>query len=177
MGWAGRFTYNVLITCALGTVVCTISNSTTCQQCNPGDGESPACCTYVPLLAARVRVFGSHLDRFVARDELYKTYMVHSHAVDGRRLQVVGGASVRKAEAFSQNRPRAQGAAPRRARSLPRAAAPLTHMASHELLQAEARLRNLIGDGATFTVKSSYYSGEGFLLSSRSDASSASVPK
>ena len=105
MGWAGRRTYNALITCALGTVVCTISNSTTCQQCNPGHGESPARCTYVPLLAVRVRVFGSHLDRFVARDELYKTYMVHSHAVDGRRLQVVAGASVRKTEAFSQNRP------------------------------------------------------------------------
>ena len=52
-----------------------------------------------------VQVFGSHLDRFVARDELYKTHTVHSHAMDGRRLQVVAGASVRKTEAFSQNRP------------------------------------------------------------------------
>ena len=57
---------------------------------------------YVPLLAARVRVFGSHLDRFVARDELYKTHGLHSHVVDGRRLQVVRGVRLRKTEAFSQ---------------------------------------------------------------------------
>ena len=43
-----------------------------------------------------------NVNRFVARDELYKTYMLHSHAVDGRRLQVVAGVSVRKTAAFSQ---------------------------------------------------------------------------
>ena len=89
-------------TSAVGAVVSVVLNSTTCQQCNPGEGEAPARRTLNHFLVLWVRVLRPDLDRFVARDELYKTHGLHSHVVDGRRLQVVRGVRLRKTEAFSQ---------------------------------------------------------------------------
>ena len=100
--WAGTHTCDALTTSTVGANVFVVSISTTCQHCNPGERESSAACTYVPLLVLRVRVLRPHLDRYVGRNELHITHALQAHVVDGRRLQVVQGASVRKTEAFSQ---------------------------------------------------------------------------
>ena len=89
-------------TTAVGAVLCVVSNSTTCQQCNAGEGEPLAPRTSDHFLAVHVRVFGADLERYVARDVRYITHVLHSHVVDGRRLQVVVGVRLRRTEAFSQ---------------------------------------------------------------------------
>ena len=86
----------------VGTTVSFVSNSTICQQCNPGAGECAAACGYVPLLVLWVRVLRPDLDCFVAHDVRYKTHELLAHAVDGRRLQVVLGVRLRLPEDFSQ---------------------------------------------------------------------------
>ena len=91
-----------MTTCAVGANVRVVLNSTTCQQCNPGEGELSAARSYVPLLVQWVRVLRPHLDRYVGRNELHITHALQAHVVDGRRLQVVAGLRLRKTEEFSQ---------------------------------------------------------------------------
>lgn len=93
----------MLITCVVSAVVDVVSNSTTCQHCNPHEDETPARCVVVPVIPVQVRIFGTDLDSHVARNVRYMRIQVWSHGSDGRVRERYHNTSVRRTEAFSQN--------------------------------------------------------------------------
>ena len=102
LGWAGRHTCNALMAYAVGNNVCVVSNSTICQQCNPGEGEYVAQRVVVPAMSLQVRVFVADLDCSVARIARYRTIAMRTHSSDGRVGERYRNTHLRRTEDFSQ---------------------------------------------------------------------------